>query len=141
MNCKDKEGCRKKHLQWLKNQKKYIPIGQKELDNFLSHLETNPECLVYDRHFEKNRSFKRSITRKDVTEILKNGWVIERKIKHGMVSLLIMGYTKNGKNYRPIHVVFDVVKKDLWVVTTTYDSRSMWWKWDDTFQQRICFCK
>lgn len=141
MPCRDKEGCFKKHLKWMENQKKYAEIGQQELERFLDRLEQRKAKISFDQHFEKLRSIERSISHYDAEEVLHVGWVIERIVKHGMISLLIHGYCKKDKSYRPLHIVCDVVSEDLWVITTAYDPRSMPWKWDETFTKRKCFCK
>lgn len=140
--CLDKETCRRKHERWCELQKKFVPVGEEELEHFRELLfQENTGTLLFDRaHFSRKRSIERVITEKDVYAILENGWIIERSKMRG-VTLLILSYLKSGQHYRPIHVVCDVIQEDRWVVVTAYNPLSKPWKWNESFEERICFCK
>ncbi|GGA56104.1 hypothetical protein GCM10007416_31600 [Kroppenstedtia guangzhouensis] len=140
MGCRDRESCRQRHENWLKLQEKYTPIGAEELEVFLEKMQKKQAFLHLDEdHFGK-RSLERAVSVKDVLTVVENGWVIERRKRRGYTSLLIMGYLKHSSSYRPLHVVCDIVTDTQWWVITVYDPRSKPWKWDENYEQRVCFC-
>lgn len=140
MGCRDKESCCQRYEKWRTLQERYVPIGEKELEDFLEKIKKKQAFLHLDEeHFEK-RSLERAVSEKDVFTVVENGWVIERRKRRGYTSLLIMGYLKHGDSYRPLHVVCDLVTETQWWVVTVYDPRSKPWKWDQNYELRVCFC-
>lgn len=137
--CKKPTECERKRERWKELQDKYCELGQQELDNFLGKLRKGSSSIKMDKHFIK-RSNERSISSKDVKEVLDNGWVIERnQTAEKGAAIVVMCYV--GKFYRPIHVVLCIVSPNVWVAVTAYDPRSHAWKWSKTFDERVCFCK
>lgn len=139
MKCKNPKLCSKKHEKWKKNQRQFIPIGEREHELFLKYLEKKTAKLTLGKHSDK-RQYQRPISTNDVNDIIKNGWVIERNFfpNDQSVSLVILGYTRT---YRPIHVVCIVLNDDHWFVKTVYSPVSKEYKWANGYQDRICFCK
>ncbi len=54
------------------------------------------------------------------------------------VFLVLLGYV--GRNYRALHVVFQIISKTEWAVVTAYSPKSQPWKWSSNLEERICFC-
>lgn len=141
MPCHDQKGCRLKYIQWVLRQRKEIPIGEKELVQFREGMEEGEAGLKSTRHFEQ-RSVYRAYAKSDIPTVMKYGWVIERINRGGSISLLLMGFVRNGyQSYRPLHVLVAADEPLKWYVRTVYDPRSKPWKWDNHYQERICFCK
>lgn len=137
IECNNQHECKRKRKRWEELQQRFCPLGQKELDRFLEKVEKGKAKVVFDKHFQK-RSLERSISEIDVKEIISYGWVIERNKTAKSKSIVLLGYV--GRNFRPLHVVFDMVSDDLWVTVTAYNPKSHAWKWNDRFNKRICFC-
>ncbi|KRG13923.1 hypothetical protein ACA30_13430 [Virgibacillus soli] len=135
--CTSQKECRRKRERWEELQEKYSPLGQKELDEFNSNIKTGKSKVRFDKHFHK-RSLERSISVHDVKDVLTYGWVIERNKTAKSTSILILGYV--GRNYRPLHVVFDMLNESDWIAVTAYDPNSHAWKWNEHFDKRVCFC-
>lgn len=131
------EECRRKRERWNDLQKRYCPVGQKELEHFQDNLGNGSFKVLFDKHFGK-RSFERSISPADFHEVLKYGWVVERNKTVKNTSIVVLGYI--GKHYRPLHIVLDMVSPQKWVAITVYDPQSHAWKWNKNFNRRICFC-
>ncbi|MBM7715368.1 hypothetical protein JOC94_002355 [Bacillus thermophilus] len=137
IECNNQHECKRKRERWEELQQRFCPLGQKELDRFLEKIKKGKAKVVFDKHFQK-RSLERSVSEIDVKEIISYGWVIERNKTTKSKSIVLLGYV--GRNFRPLHVVFDMVSDDLWVVVTAYNPKSHAWKWNDRFNKRICFC-
>lgn len=138
MECKNKKECKRKSENWIKNQSKFCPVGEKEFESFREKYEKGKAIIEFDRHFVK-RSFERVVTQSNIIEAIKFGWVIERNKTMGQVSIVILAYV--GKSYRPIHIVFNIVDDDKWIAVTTYSPSAHSWKWSKGYDQRICFCE
>lgn len=136
-NCLNHEECERKREKWERLQAKFLSKGEKNLENFLTNKKKGIAHLKVDTHFFK-RCLERFISEHDVKNVLNYGWVIERNKTGKGSSVVLLGYS--GKNYRPIHVVFDIINDYLWVAVTAYNPESNYWKWNDTFDKRICFC-
>ncbi|KRG13389.1 hypothetical protein ACA29_08515 [Lederbergia galactosidilytica] len=137
--CNNQKECNRKKSRWEELQEKYCPLGQKELDDFISDTSSGRAKVRFDKHFHK-RSLERSISVHDVKDVVWYGWVIERNKTAKSTSILILGYV--GRNYRPLHVVFDTLNENEWVAVTVtaYDPNSHAWKWNENFDKRVCFC-
>jgi|SRR5690606_10782090 len=135
--CENPKECKRKREKWEECQEKFLPIGQQELEVFVEKLQKGEAYVRYDEHFVK-RSRERCFSDSDVSEVLSYGWAIERNKNIKGISLVVLGYI--GKNYRPVHVVFDVLDENMWVAVTAYDPRTHSWKWNDNFDGRVCFC-
>lgn len=138
MECRNKEVCKKKHERWKEQQQIHIPKGEKEHEEFLNYVQKVNYFLEIGDHSSK-RQFERSISSRDITDIILNGWVIERSFYKSVqaVRLTILGYTRT---YRPIHVIVQIKSPNEWSVVTVYNPESKAYKWDKSFQERICFC-
>lgn len=145
-NCENPILCKKKHERWKKNQSRFIPIGEIEHQNFIQHLTEGKARYVMKKHSDEERphadirQVQRMISIYDLKDIITHGWVIERNYfpYEQAVRLVILGYTRN---YRPLHVVCEVVNDYFWLVCTVYDPQSKPYKWSNNFQERVCFCK
>lgn len=139
MECKNPELCKKKYNRWKQNQSYMVPIGEKEHEKFLSFIEDGNAELEISTHADR-RQFLRSISLKDIKDVVLNGWVIERNFFPDVqaVRLVILGYTRN---YRPLHVVCEIINETHWEIVTTYSPESQAYKWSKDYQERICFCK
>ena len=134
----EKLECIVKREKWNECQRIFIPKGEKEHELFIEKFMQREAKVTIDRHLSQKRQNERGISDSDIFDILTNGWVIERNTDSGKKSLVILGYTKN---YRPLHLVINIVKKNEWVAVTSYDPRTHEWKWNNTYDERICFCK
>lgn len=142
--CQSPISCKAKHESWLKNQEKWL---LKEDDWIISFVEKNDNGIVgienvdyTDKHFNK-RCVERGISIKDVSDVLRYGWVIETfGFKKTQKRFTMLGYV--GENKRPLHVVFEKVgrQQDLHLVTA-YTPMSMAHKWGNNYQERVCFCQ
>lgn len=139
MSCRNPDFCKKKNERWIKNQKKYLKEGQEEHEKFLSYVNEGTADIAIRSHADK-RTFERVVSNADMTDVILNGWVIERNINYDSqaVRLVILGYTRK---YRPIHVVCEIINEKEWEVVTVYNPESQAYKWTNNFQERICFCK
>lgn len=146
MSCKNPQLCAKKHEKWKKYQNKFIPIGDNEHNTFLKHYESGTANLGFKTYPDQERphadlrQFQRAISFQDIQDVVQNGWVIERNYypDEQVVRLVILGYTKN---YRPLHVVCEIVNENDWEIVTVYSPVSKKYKWSNDFQERVCFCK
>ena len=136
MECKNQKECIRKSENWMKNQDKYCPIGEREFEEFYKRYKKGKAIIEFDQHFSK-RCLERSVTDSNFKESLEFGWVIERNKTVGQISIVILCYV--GKYHRPIHVVFNIVAKNKWIAVTTYTPLSQPWKWSEDMT-RICFC-
>lgn len=130
--------CMVKREKWNECQRIYIPRGEKEHEAFIKKFMQREAKVTIERHLSHKRQNERGISDSDIFDILINGWVIERNTDSGKKALVILGYTKN---YRPLHLVINMVKKNEWVAVTAYDPRTHSWKWNDSYDERICFCE
>ncbi|KIO66928.1 DUF4258 domain-containing protein [Caldibacillus thermoamylovorans] len=135
--CKDEEECQRKRERWEHLQNRFCAIGQRELDMFRARMGDGKHKILCDKHFYK-RSFERSISEADFKEVLKCGWVVERNKTAKATSIMLLGYV--GRNYRPLHIVIDMVSENLWVAVTAYNPQSHAWKWNEGFDKRVGFC-
>lgn len=135
--CKDEEECQRKRERWEHLQNRFCAIGQRELDMFRARMGDGKHKILCDKHFYK-RSFERSISEADFKEVLKCEWVVERNKTAKATSIMLLGYV--GMNYRPLHIVIDMVSENLWVAVTAYNPQSHAWKWNEGFDKRVCFC-
>lgn len=133
--------CKERREKWLQNQKKFIPLGEREHEAFTQAYEDGEAAFLESNHVGK-RQFERAFPYRAVKEAVLNGWVIERqKTTGGHTRLVIMYYFRTShKSYRPMHVVIEFDNPFLWTFITVYDPRSQAWKWDEELQKRICFC-
>lgn len=137
IECTDKKECKRKRDRWEELQERFCPMGQKELDAFIANAKNGTSKVRFDKHFHK-RSLERCISEFDVKEVVSYGWVIERNKTSKSTSIVILGYV--GRDYRPLHVVFDIVSDNMWVAVTAYDPKTHAWKWNDHYDKRVCFC-
>jgi hypothetical protein len=112
--CKDEEECQRKRERWEHLQNRFCALGQRELDMFRARMGDGKHKILCDKHFYK-RSFERSISEADFKEVLKCGWVVERNKTAKATSIMLLGYV--GMNYRPLHIVIDMVSENLWPIT------------------------
>lgn len=139
MTCKNSSLCVAKHERWKINQKRFIEDGQDEHDQFLQYVEIDNYQI--DRSFHSQvRDYERVITEKDMSEVTRWGWVIERNINNDtqLPRLVLMGYTTKQ---RPIHLVYEIVEVNRWKLITCYTPLNKKYKWSSDFTARICFCK
>lgn len=135
--CTNPKECKRKAQNWEENQNTFCPVGQKEFDEFYKKYIKKEACIELDRHFEK-RALERCVNESEMKEVFEMGWVIERNKSLNNISIVLLGYV--GQNYRPLHVVFNAITKTKWVAVTVYDPKSHHWKWNDSFDKRVCFC-
>ncbi|QZT33663.1 DUF4258 domain-containing protein [Caldalkalibacillus thermarum TA2.A1] len=102
----------------------------------MEDLQSRMDCIkiAFSKHFTRGRSYERAFARSEILQMLKYGWVIEYDPRDKKACVL--GYTAE---YRPIHVIISF--GDVPVVITAYNPRSKQWKWNKSFDRRICFCK
>lgn len=136
-SCETPKECKEKHEKWIEKADKYVPIGEKEHNQFLTLLGNGNATILLDRHFKK-RGLERSVSNKDVMEVINYGWCIERNKTMGSIALVLLGYV--GVNKRPLHVVINMIAKDKWLVITAYNPQSHAWKWSEFYNERVCFC-
>lgn len=132
----EKDECKRKFQAWKDVQKKYVPIGDAEHERFIKKFLKGEAKVIFDRHLSEKRQNERCISEMDIRDILLNGWVIERNFNNGKNSIVVLGYTSN---YRPLHVVFIYLNTKTWLAITAYDPRTHMWKWNSSFDERICF--
>lgn len=143
--CNNPELCKKRHDRWKNNQAKFVPIGAQEHELFLEYTKRGEADLgikIYpdqERSHAEKRQIERAISLNDIRDVLKHGWVIERNINFitQAVRLVILGYTKR---YRPIHVVVEILTDKEWEVVTVYSPESKAYKWNESYEEKICFC-
>jgi len=138
-HCKNLEVCNERHKRWKENQAIYVPLGEKEHEVYLNHVENGNYAATKSFHAVK-REFERLISEQDMADVTNYGWVIERSYDRsmGMARLVIMGYTARRK---PVHLVYEVEDENSWKLVTVYTPLSDQHKWNDSFTERICFCK
>lgn len=137
-HCENPTVCKAKYERWARNQKRFVPIGEDELDVFRKSFDKELAEFKLTSHYKK-RSFERSISKVDLNEVLEFGWVIERNINSKQdVFLNVLAYTSQK---RPLHIIFRVDSGNFWSVITGYNPRSDKRKWSSDYQQRICFCE
>lgn len=137
MNCQNSEGCLNKYIQWKNWQNDQIPAGENLHAEIIRNMDNNGDFLSMSQHANR-REFYRAYSSREIKTGVKHGWVIEHNPKRK--TLHILHNFKVGKaTYRPIHVVLGYDGK--WKIITVYDPRSKAWKWDRSFQERVCFCK
>ncbi|WP_028987564.1 DUF4258 domain-containing protein [Thermicanus aegyptius] len=141
MGCENPEKCRLKAAKHEKIQQTQALIGQRELERFWKYMQKGSAKLNLYRH-AKRREFFRAFSEYQIVDALKNGWCIERNVKDGETTLLIIYHLKiSSKIFRPIHLVCKFTDIKCWDVITVYDPRSKEYKWENNYQKRICFCK
>jgi hypothetical protein len=146
MACRNPELCAKKHKRWKKYQSIFIPIGEEEHNIFIQNFEKGnaqlslKSYLDQDRPHADLRTFQRAISKRDLIDVVLNGWVIERNYfpDEQVIRLVILGYTRR---YRPLHVVCEIVNELDWEIVTVYSPLSKKHKWGNEYQERVCFCK
>ena len=69
MNCRNQKECKIKSENWIKNQDKFVPIGEKEFESFYTKYKKGNAVLEFDKHFSK-RCFERSITDSNIKQTL-----------------------------------------------------------------------
>ncbi|WP_041096237.1 DUF4258 domain-containing protein [Bacillus badius] len=137
MTCCNEQECQRKREKWFHLQSQFSPKGQKELEDFRLNMANGTHKILFDKHFYK-RSLERSISEAAFKEVFDCGWVIERNKNSKGISLVLLGYV--GKQYRPLHIVMDRINENVWVAVTAYDPQTHVWKWNDRFDERVCFC-
>lgn len=78
--CKNEKECKRKREKYEELQSKFAIMGQEELDAFLKVMQEGKAFVRFDRHFTK-RSLERSISDRDVKEVLENGVGLLNAIK------------------------------------------------------------
>lgn len=131
--CKNPKACKEKHTRWGKrNSDLYIEQAQEKIETYLTEIGT----VNLSNHY-RQRSFERVVSSSDILNVLKNGWVIESSDN----SVIVLGYSKYGLVYRPFHVVLAKKTFHNWKIKTVYCPESHGWKWNEGFDERVCFCK
>lgn len=146
MKCLNKKICAEKHKKWKRNQNKFIPIGEEEHNIFIEHYKNGNAILGLKKYPDQERPhadlrfFQRSVSAKDITDIILHGWVIERNYfsYEQAVRLVILGYTRT---YRPLHIVCEIINEREWEIVTVYNPETKKYKWGNNYQERVCFCK
>jgi mRNA interferase MazF len=137
LGCCNPEKCQRQADAWRKRQSEAVPIGEQLLQGLLEHLEDGGS-LPMSRH-AGGRGYDRAFSAGKVSEAIRNGWVIEHDTERQ--TLLVLYYLKLSAGvYRPVHVVLGY-RDGKWKVVTVYDPRTMPWKWNRNFDERICFCE
>lgn len=136
MECKNPDLCESKHQQWKKHQEKLVPVGEGILDGIVERLEEGIDIPLSD-HANK-RSLFRAFSVQEIRNAILNGWVIEYDNTRNTL-LVLYNYKVAAGIYRPIHVVIGLNNKPK--IITCYDPQSKPWKWDRSYQERICFCR
>lgn len=138
-HCKNPEVCNEKHDRWKVNQSKFVPIGEREHETYLKHVEKGDYSATKSFH-AKQREFFRLIDEQDIADVTNYGWVIERSYDRHLdvARLVIMGYTARRK---PVHLVYEIEDENSWKLITVYTPLSDQHKWNNSFTERTCFCK
>lgn len=98
-------------------------------------------ALDYSTH-AKQRSFERLISEDEVESVIMNGWSIDSQKDSLYTTITVLSHVKRKKNYIPVHVVIAIDKtKSHAKVITAYYPKSQPWKWNEDYDQRICYCK
>jgi hypothetical protein len=132
MGCQNPEKCREKAARHQERMAWAVPIGETYLEDLQARIDTIE--IAFSKHFLRERSFERVLSRKEILEVLKHGWVIE--FYYHDKKACVLGYTSD---YRPIHVYIEF--RDVPVVITAYNPRSKSWRWNKSLDERNCFCK
>lgn len=136
MQCKNLEECKQKYLKLKQMRDKSIQSGEEIFEGIIQSIEEGID-IPFSDHGDK-RSLFRAFSIYEIREAILNGWVIEYDNKRKTI-LVLYNFKVAIGTYRPIHVVIGLSGKVK--IITCYDPRSKEWKWDRSYQERICFCK
>ena len=130
--------CHEKRTKWERLQTIYLEKGEKEIARFRENIASRKAKLVYSVHYFKNLQL-REYSYSDVEKALLYGRLIERNklTNETNVSYTLLYFTKN----KAMHVVLERLNGQEYMLKTVYNPNAHAWKWNDTFDKRICFCK
>lgn len=141
--CVNLRSCAERSKRWEQVQQDQLHKAEDELILFRECFTNGEANLSFSKHTE-TRQFQRSVSKKQIIEVILDGWPIERRVSGQEVTIVLLYHLRlSSTNYRPLHVVcaFNKISPCTWEVKTTYDPRTDTKKWDSGYQKRICFCK
>jgi len=140
--CRQPKYCQKLTQARADKLKNYLPVAEKELNDFQKALkEGSGEATLRHYFHAEQRKLQRAFSTYEVTETVKEGWPIDRRVTDIGTIIVIMYFLRlSSRVYRPVHVVCQAKSSVDWRIITVYDPRTMSWKWDDNYQRKICFC-
>lgn len=129
--------CETKRQRWANLQYSYLPKGEKEIGQFRQDLLERKVKLMYSTHYFANLN-NREYTVEDVEKAILHGRIVERNklVKETTVSYVLLYFAKN----KPMHVVLNRLDNENYLLNTVYNPLAHHWKWNSTFDKRICFC-
>jgi hypothetical protein len=142
MSCQHPKQCKTATEERYARMEPFLEEANKRLERFRRAYDQGKAELAFDGHAEFREVF-RAFSQSQVMEAFMEGDVIECHKKNGEYGFLIWYYVKIGRGqYRPIHVraIMPVQNQHHMMVVTVYDPRSMDWRWNNTFDKRICLC-
>lgn len=129
--------CEAKRKRWETLQPRYLEKGVKEVNQFREGICNRKAKLMYSTHYFSNLNDREYMV-EDVEKALLYGRVVERNklVNESIVSYVLLYFSKN----KPLHVVVDRLDNENYLLTTVYNPLAHSWKWNETFDKRICFC-
>lgn len=129
--------CAYKVAKWEKSQSTYARTAKEQLQKLRNKLQLREWKMIYSQHYFQNLH-KREYSVEDVQNALLFGRVVERiKDKDTkFISLVILYYTDS----KPMHVVVENIDSTTYLLKTVYNPMAHYWKWNNTYDKRICFC-
>lgn len=131
--------CEEKVRKWARLQQEFLARGIAEHTRFMHLHQLGKSKIVFEKHV-RLRADERDIQFIDIVKVIKGSRVIERNRldREKQTSLLLIGIDNHLK---PMHVVIRIIHTNVWIVQTAYYPESQCWKWNETFDARVCFCK
>lgn len=125
-------------------QERYLPMVEEAVESLQDKMENKEKIIAMLSKHAFQREQERKVSNNDILNILKDGYPIESQgiDDDQSINILMMGYTKVGSGYRPLHLAINLSKEcDKVIVKTIYDPRSRDWQWEENYETRIFFVK
>jgi len=143
--CKDPEGCQRKKVMFsLSNAQEVEEHGQTEYEALRKvFVAEGFGCVSLSKHVQA-RMYEKAVSEFALRTVVLEGEPIEyHKNEFGTQKITLWGNVHVGKaSYRPLHIILKKGRKqEKWSIVTVYDPRSKTRQWNNSFTERICFCK
>ena len=125
-------------MKWEGLQKEFLSRGISEHARFMTLHKLSKSKIVFEKHV-RLRADERAFQFVDIVHAIKVSRVIERNRldREKQTSLLLLGL---DRCLRPMHVVVRIIHACVWIVQTAYYPESQFWKWNEIYDARVCFC-
>lgn len=143
--CRDPEGCQKKRVEFaLSNAEALKQYGQSEYERLGEVFAAEGfGCLNFSGH-ARQRAYERAISEVYLRAVILEGDPIEYyENKYGTQKITLWGNVHVGyAKYRTLHIILKKRRnEEKWSVVTVYDPQTKAWQWNETYTERICFCR